>query len=35
MHFISAKDAFQALIYIYLIVTTFKGVDKLIGELNI
>ena len=35
MHFISSKGAFQVLIHIYLIVTTFKGFDKIIGELNI
>ena len=34
MYFISSKGAFQALINIYLIVTTFKGVDKLISELK-
>ena len=35
MHFISSKNAFQALIHIYLVVTIFKGVDKLIGELKV
>ena len=35
MHFISSKGAFQALIHIYLIVTTLKDVDKLISELKV
>ena len=35
LHFISSKGGFQALIHIYLIVTLFKVVDKIIGELKV